>query len=331
MLLNIVRLRYNDSPMFLNVGDIDARFTLETSSSASGTIKENVGAAPLNANSAEISASSKFIDNPNIKLRPMQDADFARLSKPLTSQELLNLVKRRQSLYAYLALAMHSFKLDGKIVDAYKDLPAYRKLLKQLKSADETNTLRIITEEGKDTLLPPFRGSSINPEDVIAAKTAGWEFEKMQTQPGEKRDVMYHLARTTSSVLLEIPVEGDSDTQLKVQILPAGLGARDKLEVPQSRSIMEMIEILSRNVVVPTLHEPEVEKTTLKKVIPEFTILSRRCLAAPSNSFVSIKYRGYWFYIERTNTVSKKFFSVLTELFVERAGKAATTATTLAL
>ena len=50
-----------------------------------------------------------------------------------------------------------------------------------------------------------------------------------------------------------------------------------------------------------------------------------------SDAFVRVKYRGYWFYIERTDKDSKKFFSVLTELFVERAGKPATTTTTLPL
>ena len=112
LLLNIVRLRYNDSPMFLNVGDIDARFSLDASSMASGTINENVGAAPLNANSATVTASSKFTNNPNIKLRPMQDADFARLLEPLTPGAMLALAKRRGSVYEVLALAMQSYTYE---------------------------------------------------------------------------------------------------------------------------------------------------------------------------------------------------------------------------
>ncbi len=96
LLLNIVRLRYNDSPMFLNVGDIDARFTLESSAEASGTINENVGADPLNPNSATVGVSSKFSNNPNIKLSPMQDADFARLLSmtALDGLKLLGVARR---------------------------------------------------------------------------------------------------------------------------------------------------------------------------------------------------------------------------------------------
>ena len=186
LLLNIVRLRYNDSPMFLNVGDIDARFSLEASSMASGTINENVGVDPLKANSATVTASSGFTNNPNIKLSPMQDADFARLLEPLTLDEMLALGKRRVYLYEYLALTMQGYTYtppeDGDkeiTVDAHRDPSKWKTFLERLKVDDEKGRI-VIGNEMVETeeLLPSYPASEIEPGDVIEAKLAGLMFKK---------------------------------------------------------------------------------------------------------------------------------------------------------
>ena len=100
------------------------------------------------------------------------------------------------------------------------------------------------------------------------------------------------------------------------------------------RSIVQMMFCLSLGVEVPSAHKPEWDEKERDGLSADSGILAFKVKSKdhpPRNAFVSVKYRGHWFYINWSDTASKKFFSVLTELFVERAGKAATTPTILPL
>ncbi|MCH8878464.1 MAG: hypothetical protein IID34_01110 [Planctomycetes bacterium] len=398
LLLNIVRLRYNDSPMFLNVGDIDARFSLDATSMASGTINENVGAAPLNANSATVTASSKFTNNPNIKLRPMQDADFARLLEPLTSDEMLALATRRGSLYEYLALAMQSYTYteepedgdstkpedgdstkpedgdntkpeDGDkeetvateiTVDAYRDTPKWIEFLTQLKEDDKNGELLIKSKMVEEEFLPSYAACEIEVEDVINATLAGLEFKKKkkhqdekdedEKDEDEKDEDEYVLVRASRKWTMKVDVEPqvkrkverefryhfsqDSDSESRGEDKEP-IEDKERIDI-RFRSIVQMMYCLSLGVDVPSPHKPEWDEKERDGLSADSGILAFEVMSDdhPPNdhvAFVSVKYRGHWFYIKRTHKESKKFFSVLTELFVERAGKAATTPTILPL
>lgn len=82
---------------------------------------------------------------------------------------------------------------------------------------------------------------------------------------------------------------------------------------------------------MPSNHKNEANKPEDQPRILKFKVMNGDRPPDDHVAFVSVKYRGHWFYITRPDKNSKKLLSVLTELFVERAGKPATTATTLAL
>jgi len=41
----------------------------------------------------------------------------------------------------------------------------------------------------------------------------------------------------------------------------------------------------------------------------------------PSDAFVSIKYRGHWFYIDDTDVESKRTYALFSQIFAIQAGK----------
>src|SRR5678815_3673841 len=62
-LLNIVKLRYLDPPIFVDVGQIVAGYSLETSVNAGGQISS---ATAIQGNSALFGGQLKFIDRPTV-------------------------------------------------------------------------------------------------------------------------------------------------------------------------------------------------------------------------------------------------------------------------
>jgi hypothetical protein len=62
-LLNIVKLRYFDPPTFVDVGQIVAGYSLETSLSAGGNISS---AGAVQGNSGTLGGAAKFTDRPTI-------------------------------------------------------------------------------------------------------------------------------------------------------------------------------------------------------------------------------------------------------------------------
>ena len=72
MLLNLVKLRYGDTPVFLDVGQIISAYTLESTLSAGGTIFSTSGTVPgVPDSSVILGAQGRYTDRPTITYAPL--------------------------------------------------------------------------------------------------------------------------------------------------------------------------------------------------------------------------------------------------------------------
>src|SRR3954469_14427102 len=67
-LLHIVKLRYLDPPIFVDVGQIIAGYSLETTLTAGGSFPET---ANFGGNTASIAGSARYTDRPTITYTPL--------------------------------------------------------------------------------------------------------------------------------------------------------------------------------------------------------------------------------------------------------------------
>src|SRR5881397_1027950 len=74
-LLNIVKLRYLDPPVFVDVGQIVAGYSLETGLSAGGSFPETTG---FGGTTATVGGSMRFTDRPTITYTPLTGNKFVK-------------------------------------------------------------------------------------------------------------------------------------------------------------------------------------------------------------------------------------------------------------
>ena len=87
MLLNLVRLRYNDSPLFLELGAVVAQYGFDASLSATGQVGSGVG-------EASVGTGLGYSESPTITYTPLKGEDFAqRLLTPVSLDSLMLFVQ----------------------------------------------------------------------------------------------------------------------------------------------------------------------------------------------------------------------------------------------
>ena len=128
MLLNLVKLRYGDTPVFLDVGQIVANYSFQRALSANGTGNIfNSGTVPgVISGTFGLGAQGVLTDTPTITYAPLAGERFARsLMMPLPVSAILNILQGGYPADFVFRLAVQSINgVDNRRVQLQHVRPA---------------------------------------------------------------------------------------------------------------------------------------------------------------------------------------------------------------
>ncbi|MCP4255809.1 MAG: hypothetical protein GY775_20900 [Candidatus Scalindua sp.] len=303
-LLNLVKLRYNDSPKMLAVTNINSQLLLGTEDSgASYSFSE--GATPL-GNRFNFSLFPKYEDKPTITYQPLQGEKFVKsMLEQISLDVLLLLNNSGWSVERIFRLCVQDINgirnapgASGPTPDyapEYKDFLTVAKLMRTLQKRNLSNVEYELVD-GKSTLV--------------------FSLAKEALELSETHELVEMLRLTPGKT--EYPIRmNDVDHNPNLIRL-------------RTRSVMGLLYYLSQSIEVPQEDVRRGKLTTTKYSDGSpfywsdlfsnlFQIKSTS--GKPSDAFVSIKYRGSWFYIDDTDVESKRTYALFSQIFAIQAGK----------
>jgi len=293
-LLNIVKMRYVDPPIFVDVGQIVSGYQLQTTANVGGQISS---AGAVQGNSLLLGGSGTYIDRPTITYTPLTGNKFIKgLMTPLSPESVFFTIQSGwpadQVLFLTVAemngLANQTAGVNGVAPPEPKFLRALE-LMRKIQLSDAV-ALRIRQDAtNQQTTLLSFRSTDISPETL--------------------NDI--HELRA----LLHL----DPDTQeIRLVFGPTAVGNKEVALV--TRSILQLMSIMGSQADVPP------EDVAQGRAAPGWESISNGTASPrpigilcsqnePPNAFVAIPYRNHWFWIDNRDLKSKRTFSFMMLLF----------------
>jgi len=313
MLLNLVRLKYRDSTYFLQVGSVTASFSLGASLGLEAELDFNPGGDIMKPN-----AGMSYSQNPTISYTPLQGEDFLKsVLTPISLEAILVMTQSGWSIERVFGICMERInnlanapRASG---PAPEDEPKHKKfkrmleLLRQLQLADLIE-IGPALDLGKRNLVILLRPDP-NYQNVL----------------DELRSIL-----------------GVTQQSNQFKISTNFLNAQEDEWAVRTRSVGSVLFYLSHNIEIPEKHK-EAGLVTVTKTkdgkefewdeTPAGMMFKVRCnkWIKPGNAFISVPYRGTWFYIADNDLQSKSTFKLLKALFNLQAGQIKDTSPTLTL
>jgi hypothetical protein len=290
-LLNIVRLRYSDTPEFIDVPSVLSGYGLDRTSSAD--IGASVFPHDFIANVLTFGwvGTRTVSDRPTITYAPQTGSEFTRnLIQPIQPASILNLIESGTPADVVFELAVESINgirnrqvFGGQIQPAD---PEFQQVIHTLKKAQASGfvSLRISSAPEKKS---PTVVMTIQDKDIPA-------------------DLAAELAQLRKMLHLDPKLR---EFKVVVGMLPDG---EDEIAF-RTRSVMRIMTFLAINVDVPACHLAEGRAPDLgdmsSSTQPQLTVHSG--CQKPYDSFVAVCYQGYWFWIDYSDFNSKRSFLYL--------------------
>ena len=284
MLLNIVKIRYGDAPVFLDVTSIINQYSMENEINAS------LGwSAPPYADDQRLGGIHRYADRPTISYNLLTGEKFARsLMTPVKPVAVMSMVEGGYPIDLVFRLLLHSVNgIQNQYGGTTRERPAdqdFYPLIDKLREAQAKGTfsLRVKKVADQEFLIMVFR----------------------------KKDQQAEISgREIRQVL------GLRDTGGEFRVVYGSAAAADDEIALLTRSILEILVDISASVEVPPEHVAErrvgptmaVEGNGIKPPLVQIRTSGSR----PAEAFVAVQYRGTWFWIDDRDLPSKKLFSFL--------------------
>ena len=284
MLANIVKLRFVDMPVFVDVGSIVAGYSLTTA------VQGRVGFSDsfTGSDTQGIGANGSFTDRPTITYMPKTgDAYLRAIMEPVEPKKLLALIQA-----GYSAELLFTWS-----VEAINGIHNWSATAGKSSSAD-----------------PEFYEFVSLMQELQALGAIGFELE---SDPKTKHDIIFVLKKeglaesTQQKSLRAGKIIGLEEGRDRYRVVYAPFKTDSATLAMQTRSVIQMLTAMSGFVTVPdefASHATPGYDISHAHVRP-FQVHSGP--DRPDESFAAVKYRGYWYWIENSDIQSKRVFTLM--------------------
>jgi hypothetical protein len=291
MLLNLVKTRYLDLPIYLEVGQIVSGYTVETGIAISGQVSPQ---SMRGDTFGGLGARGTFTDRPTITYSPLTGEKFLQgFLTPIHPTKVFSLVQSGYAADFVLGLSLES--LNGlrnrpvSLGSRQKADPEFFRVLSLIREVQDAGAVGLRVEQptnGQPATLLFFRSERIEPA--------------MQAKMVELRDLLGLTAGQSAYRLVQSP-------------LRAGPG---ELSVG-TRSLSQVMGALAMCIDVPPIHQQRKLTPPLPEIpAGEDSLLRIRSgPKEPSGAFVAVAYEGAWFWIDNADWKSKRTFTSILFLF----------------
>ena len=307
MLLNLVRLHYNDIPLFLELGSVVVQFGIEGRASAGGRL--NLGAGQ--GEQALLDLGVTYAERPTILYEPLQGEEFAtRLLSPIPHETLVLLAQTGWSVERLLLMCVQRINnvsnaptATGPTPEEKPDYEEFAKLAGLLRRLQKAGLFEMNWEpETSKRIIRFWIASPSRPEDPYREELA--TVRKILGLPEER----------TEFTMTDFPFKRQPDQ--------VGMRGRTMLGVLFYLShAVESPEAHSRAGLVVQTKDENGNPFDWRKVM-EKILMIRVHPEKPTDAYVSAKYRGYWFSISDSDRNSKATFSLLSYIISLQTARA---------
>ena len=291
MLLNLVKTRYADAPVFLDVASLISQYSIESGVSLGAGWQAN----PFVANQ-NLGASGKYTDRPTITYSPLTGEKFARsFMRPIPPAAVLQMMESgyRADLVMRVCVqtvnGLHNRRSAG---PAARDAdPEFYRLIGKLKTIQQAGRLAVRLQEQADKTVT-----------------------MIVFEPREDEEIQAKVSETSSLL-------GIAPGTREIRVVYGSAASTNTEIAMQTRSMLQILMDLASQIEVP---EQDVAE---KRVPPTFRgdpalaefaapLVRIQCSPGkPADAFVAVPYRGKWFWIDDRDVASKSIFSFLMFMF----------------
>jgi hypothetical protein len=291
MLLNMVKLRYGDAPVFLDVASVITQTGIQGTLGVSGSWWQN----PF-FSSAGVTAAGTYGERPTVTYLPLSGEKFARsLMTPIPPGAVLSFLQAGYPVDVVLRLTVHSINgihsRYGYGARAREADPEFFPLVEKLRDIQQSGQIGLRVKKSGDQVgsLLVF---SKKPNPAIDAE----------------RDEVRKLL-------------GLDPQATEFNVVYGSVAANDKEIALLTRSVLEILSDLSSYIDVPAADVEQ--KRTFASPAPELVngalvpspmhILSSP--QKPDDAFAAVPYGKDWYWIDDKDFPSKRLFSFIMFLF----------------
>ncbi len=303
MLMNLVRLRYLDFPSFLAVTSIITSYTYEGSLGLGTTI----GLHASSDSEARGDVNLLYSERPTITYTPITGREFIRkLLLPIPASTIFAMAQSGWTVDLLLFSGIN--RINDILNFSFTAIPPPGEVeLRRQRQNDIENAMRfqhlirlllVLEERGIIEFQAKHAGKNEFPTLIIRRNVSGSERA---------------LVKEFRSML---GLKPEYDT---FRIIQRVAGRKEDEITIQTRSLLAIMAFVSKGVDVPEEHRKRgwveggpVVDANGKRII-HFHV--RSSATRPEGAYLSVKYRGYWFYIDQRDLKSKRFFNYLLALF----------------